>query len=322
MILFLIYHYNDYYIGDPFIYQNHSTRITTVYSDLFITFCSFFSISNSAIYFSGSILNLLVENCLFHSCITSGRGGGIFFSGNGNFICNKICGYNCYSSSSTRISGHFLLLSTGTNNNNECHMSSMLKCPYFSNIHYSVIQIGYGKQKMNNLNFSLNTQTRISSFQSHYANTYSAKFCTICNNIVSDQQCLNFHAGTGRYVSYFNIITNNSPTGGVILLSENPGVVMEFCIFIDNKNILFFVVSGSLTIKNSNIVHTGTLNSGAVVFNSNKGYKSTYILDHYLTNLCHHETNLILPTPTECFIFTHENLKINILNFLIYFILY
>ena len=318
MLIFLLF---NYFIDDPFIIQNYSTRITTIYSDLYITYCSFFNLSNSAIYFSGSILNLLVDNSLFHSCITSNRGGGIFFSGNGNVVCNKICGYNCYSISTTRITGQFIVLSTSLNNTNEFHMSTIIKCPYFSSIHFSPIHIISGNQKMNNLNISLNIENSLSAFQSLLSHTFSGKFCTICNNIVSDQQCLNFHGGTGRYISYFNIITNNSPNAGIVLLFDNSGIVFEFCIFMDNSNILFFISSGSLTIKNSNILHTGLLSSGAVIFNSNKGYRSTYILDHYLTNLCHHETNLILPTPTECIFYTREKITFNLFNLFINYII-
>ena len=307
-LIFLIKNFNLFLNESPFIIYNISTQIINMdYENLFINFCSFYNLLNSSIYLLNSnIINLLIENCLFYSCSNYGDGGAIYINSNTNIILNKICSYNCFSTLETIYSyGQFCFSSSKTNKNHNFYFCSIIKCSSNAgNSRTTTLRASGGNQIIKNINFSLNNVLYISAIQSIDSNSFYGLHCTLSNNNASFGQSLNFHNGINRTLIKFNLISNISPYQGVVYMYLNSVLIISDCIFIDNKNILFFNEQSILTIKNSFILHFYTLTSGIVSLSSNGAYKSSYIIDHYYTHLCYHETNLIPPSPTECFILT------------------
>lgn len=233
-------------------------------------------------------MNMLIGSSVFHSCFSSGHGGGIYFNcAAGSSVLYNVCGYNCYSTLTSVSDGQLARMSTGTTSKNFLHYVSVRSCPLSEGSNrYNPVSILQGYQQVNNNNFTKNKCVRISSFQSVSSNTFNSVYCTIVGNSVTDGQILNCHSGVSRVLQYSNFINNTSPNAGVIFIWESAALTIEFSVFSGNSNILFYVGSGSLTVRHSFIKHTSTLKSGSLVTSNITALTSTYLIHHYATNMC------------------------------------
>jgi len=269
--------------------RNQQSVVNVTRANLFVYECSFFNFGTSAVYFLNSIMNLVISDCLFNTCITKGDGGGIYFScTGGSIVLNRICGYNCYSTSTEVSSGQLSYCRTGDNMINELHYVSCSKCPNSAGVgRYRPIMIFYGLQKVKNVNFSQNNCIRIPTFQTYYSSSFDQVSLTAINNAASDEQVLNLHGNRAAFIRLSNIINNVTPNRGVVSIWGSTILTIDSCVFNENSGILFYNGGGSIVVKNSFITLNGDLSFSSVSLSNTTKYMGSYSIDHYSTNMCY-----------------------------------
>ena len=236
-----------------------NSRIVISNENFYILTCSFIQIAESnyggAIYFSSTILKLLIEECIFDFCITSnGYGGAIYLSvsSSGTLIINKVCGNSCMSSSYYPF-GQIVYPSNSFVNTSFLSISRSI-----SATSYHVFCIENGKINQKGFNSSLNNIDQTSGFTFNNPSYSTVSFSTISNNTESGYLTIYLHGGSGPvYFSYTNIINNRhkSISGGNyahILWNYITFTSFDNCFFYLNtiRN-LFCIGSGTVQVSNS-----------------------------------------------------------------------
>jgi len=278
--------FNSYFEGNYDIIFRSRSRITEEKDNLLVYDCFFEGLSQSAIYYYGSTINLVVCDCMFYSCLSSLNGGGIYFScSNGGIVLDRVCGFQCYSTSSSSSYGQFCNTLTG-DNIHEYHYVSIRSCPSTGSSRYCSLWIGNGNQKLYSVNQSMNSCYCVASFQSLFSQSLQSQFCTVSNNIAIDNQIINCHGGANRQIKYCNVVHNVSPQVGIVFIWEGAACVMDQCVFLSNTGTLFNIGSGTLQIKNSFITHSGTTTVNSVILSNNTKAISSYSVSYFETNQC------------------------------------
>jgi len=227
---------------------------------------------------NGGSHSMAVESSMFFECKASKNGGSIFFFSK-NMKLSRICANNC-----TASGDHFIYSNAKIQNSFE--YVSITSCSYLTQ-GYSSFRINQGMQNIDHLNSSLNYVIESSGFLCDSPSSFLCEYCTISNNRVSNAVCIDLSYNSGKIINA-NILANNSPAFGVIrIYGDSPK--LEYCIIIDNRNTLFFVVSGSISISHCFVSHsTKFFSSGSVTTNKNNSFfvAETHRLIHYYSYYC------------------------------------
>jgi len=195
---------NNDFVGKGLVEGCEFRRTTTYNSD------------GGSIYISGIKVDLIVILCNFWNCIASGYGGAIYFNSDQVFI-NKVCGYQCYSTSKEY---QFAYLKTLSTMNNVVELFSISSCPPdMNNAKYSSFELYSGIQSALYVNSTRNFLTQFSGMSFMYPETNQCKFSLVAH-------CLDYYTSTVfgwggnglRIYSYTSIINNTQNT-------QNHGIV-------------------------------------------------------------------------------------------------
>ena len=267
----------------------------------FILIHCFFSRSNSfqgvggVIYFSTDYqVSFKGDLLFFFECKCTGSywaGGAIHFSAtNGEINLNKICGSHCYTTSGI-CHGQFVHFSLNNLKNHGFNYISVHKCGPNNDIDRRItFSVLYGYQFFSNNNFSHNYIVSVSGLYSRSPKNNICNFSSFIEGVSSAYMSIYAYGGPQTFFKC-NIIKNISPTNqaGVIHVSLDSICTFDNCYFSQNSDLLFYLGTGSLIVKNSLIDHSssqiGNLN---IHDNLNNFYSSSnqLILSHFSTGYC------------------------------------
>jgi len=224
--------------------------------------------------------NMSIAYSMFFNCSCSGSGGAIYFYSI-NSIIHASCGYSCSASSY----GHFAFLYSGQNNTVD--MISVAFCSRISNGNMP-INIRKGNQKISRTNCSLNKVFCTSGMYFFQPNSLLGSFCTFSGNRASGGGCLEIYQKIGD-IEFSNIVNNNSPINGVVIVYDSASLFFNSCVFDTNQNTLFCNKNGILNVLNSFINHLGKFSTSTPVLTSNNSITKwhTYYISHYSTAYCY-----------------------------------
>ena len=237
---------------------------------------------------------LIIIECIFYKCSCNNHGGAIYYQSsqsNSGIIINKTCANECIANNNY---GQFSYLYT-TNTFHNLNYLSICKCGNINN-GYSSIYCREGKQNILSLNCSLNNCYCYSSIYIYNPNEFLGKYWTIVNNLVTQNTCIYFYS-TGsnkRLLLNCNIINNNSPTNTGVFYLNSCELYIQYSIFLNNQNNLFYLESNSKLFLENNLINhnSGNLYSGSSLITNNNNSISnqnynTLILIHFPTYHCH-----------------------------------
>ena len=292
---FLIHNsYSDYFTGTYTSYIGYNSIKITGLTHFWVYLSKFYSLSNHAIYIytSGTTrAHLVVEICLFHNCYSTYRGGAIYYAvDNGGSVLNKVCGTNCYSTEATYW-GQFSRICTINDNKNYCFLSTFAYNFGFSGSRIGSLIFWGGIQQIYNINSSYHYLSRISGFSSYLPYSLDFKYCTIVNNHVLSDTCMQIDGGTNlHYISYSNFGNNSqTSTSNGILSILTKKTYLSYCSFYLNSIYLFHCSSSNLLeISSCNIDISNFRTSGALVLSTiitYSIYPQTYLSNLFCMNL-------------------------------------
>ena len=270
---------------------------------------------------------LLISYCLFYSCSTLNSPGGAIF-----FLCSTVksnisifatCGYYC-SIQDTSSYGIFARIELKTSNFDliKLEFVSINKCSYSSSISKGSISLNNGNQIIKNLNSSGNLAIIQSGICFGYPDSLTSKYCTFFGNYVSHSIIIDLYGSCLNSLSYLNFVENNSPSYGIIYVSQYCLCSFNYCIFKNNYNNLFFsndLYGAKIFINNSKIIHSSSLNSGSVFFYFNSTENTnTFSIVHFKHSFC----NADIPLTLINSILRKKIIPIYFLNFLTIFFYY
>ena len=239
---------------------------------------NFYNGYGGIIYCFQIISNMTLKNCIFSEC-SSERGGAIYFiceTQGSNVELKKICCYNCYAEYYQF--GIFKIFGNSIHSQN-IELLSILN----DNTQKESLEpfyISNGNINLKYFNTSKSSNRIASGFTIYSATKAEIKFSTIVENYVSDYTCIALYLNYNHYLSYLNVIKNNSPKLGVITNWAGNSVINN-SIFYNNTNTLFYVRSSTLFVSNSVVFHisynisdgvTATVESTNIFFDFEKNY--------------------------------------------------
>ena len=239
--------------------ENQSGNINLI-SCNFLRTTKYFSQHGSIIYINQQLCNLFINLCLFYNCTTNSGSGAIYFFsqifGSKISILNTCC-HKCSGGGSDH--GHFALIYMKNDINYPIYISqlSINNSPFADDPGSDVFWLNYGNHSINNLNSSNNPAQERSGLTISFSNILSINFCTFINNNPQKYCVLWFQGGNSdKSLQFSNIINSSSIfSHGVVWISNVGNHIFDSCIFYNNLNILFYIESNLLTIKNCKISH-------------------------------------------------------------------
>ena len=293
-ILFIISFYNFF---DNFYFNNISNinqRIESISNNTFISNC-FFSFLNlqsgsgSAIFFNSINFKILIEGCIFQSCISQLKGGAISAFGNnmGSIIINKNCAFQCQTGQTQYFEGgQFSYIETSSEEKNWFLFNSIYFCSINSNNRNAAIHIQSGNQILTNSNFSKNFNYRYPGFFIINHQNLNIKFNTLSHCISTYRIGIRFENGNG-ILENCNFLNNSINDAGLIRQFSGETII-QFCYFKQNQGLLFTVESGNLFISFCNFQHP--LDSiGIEIINCSFNFSQFPYLNHFSTIFCQTE---------------------------------
>ena len=259
-----------------------------------------------------------ITSCLFYKCSAAYRGGALYYecpTTNSECRMKYTCASECFAGN--RYEGQFGYFYTKNTINNINHFE-MVSINKVSNQNgYHSLVISNGLQTLKHYNSSLNKCYVSGCTITDSNSNFEGVFCTFSHNIISYSTCIRL-SGISGDLSYINVVHNNCPTSdsGVVYVSNNGKYVMRNCVFSDNQNKLFFVLSGaSLSLIDCFVSHTGlTIEGNVLTSKINNNYLNSFRIIHYSTKYCSADFFLLE--------FTKINNKFNNNNNLILIILF
>ena len=149
--------------------------------------------------------------------------------------------------------------------------------------------------------YAMNTAKRYSGICIDYPTSITSSFCTFSNNKVSQSRCVSISSSSGIIsISFANIVHNNSPSNGVVYVSEAGARIMMYCIFQNNQDFLFCVSSGSLEISHSFIDHSESSFSTSIEVSTSNNNSMTNRITYQIQffNSLHCNADIPLPQRT------------------------
>jgi len=287
--------FGDYFPSVSYYSQDCINQQITLAVDknYFFSGCYFFGISNTnnggAISYTSSGTSggyFVIENCLFHDCFSSKRGGSIFIeeTKSGSVVLNKVCGFQVNAQGATAV-GNSGICSHIRTPDSVNHKYNFLSVSGSTSSMWGTISSWGGNQEINNLNSSNHKNILYYSAIYTYDGVCTIKWSTFVSNTCGNSVCVGFRYTTGiNYAQYCNIIGNNSPSGYAVVYSGAASTYIQYCNFNQNQNRLFtLVTSGFLKVQNCWITHIGTV--GLTPENSSD-FMETHPISHYGTHVC------------------------------------
>ena len=181
---------------------------------------------------------------------------------------------------------------TYLNSNNLFKFLSINNCNNISN-GYESFCIYDGNNELNNLNSSKNFNKQTSGFSIIYPINLKCNFSTIINNYVYSHIIIFLKCNENTFLSYLNIINNNSPKFCGINFIFDGKSIFNNNIYLNNKNLLFSTnFKGKLILNNCQIFHQDLLFQGNIFTNQINFLNNlinTYLINHYSTKYCNEE---------------------------------
>ena len=274
-------------------YFEGETNNNYLFLNCFFQRLNIFIGNGAVLYFFQIIATLNINYCLFYNCSTNLNGRGIYFiCENSKSLVNisNVCASLCSCGNS-----YLYPFSVFYHQNiSKIEFTSINLCSYQNQGSESITLIGK-EHYVNNLNSSKNYVYRFSGLYT-LGDIFLENYCTFINNSVSRSICIFFHMGLiNRKMENSNIINNNSPIDyGVIWNSYNGVTKMNFCIFSNNEDTLFYLESGNLILSNCKIYHNiNKITYGSVVINNSilNLYFSIININHFYSFYCETEKN-------------------------------
>jgi len=241
---------------------------------------SSFSQDGGVIYITSTALSVIIDECVFISCMvgSSKRGGAIFVSyTKAQISLSRVCSSFCSADE-----GHFGYMLGSTLSIN---LLTMSKCSTEQKglycFHASSPQI-----VATQFNSSFNKAERVSGFGYYSITSVQSSFNTVFNN-TEDGMCLWINGNPTISFSRFNIVNNRGPSSfGVFRVYSGTGDILN-SVIINNYKIMFVVVSGSLNVVDSYVLHESTFSLGnciqkSLIFSATE----THALVHMDVNQC------------------------------------
>jgi len=260
---------SDHFMIEPFKFFllnmgsciNSSAKEGRSYIDTFVTVsnCNFertqqYTGSGGVIYVNSVSFSMYISCSMFFRCSCSSDGGAIYFESH-NSTMKMVCSKMCFASYC-----HFACIKTTYLNIFDQISYSMCSYIFSGNL---PINMYNGIQQLMNLNSSLNHAKECSGLGITYPMTFYCSHCTFFDNKVEKWNCLGLYDVKGA-LSYTNIISNNSPTYGVI--DFNSGyLLIHNSVFDMNNGILFLVRIGCVELNHCYVSHIGVLSGSSPV---------------------------------------------------------
>jgi len=262
-----------------------------ILQDCYFSRLSSFSADGGVIYVIVTNKYMNVSNTMFFNCSCTTDGGAIFFkSYNSNL--KMVCASRCYATSEY----HFAFIRVNIENHVE-----YLSVTYCSHMLSGMdpIRLYNGKMKVDNTNSSINSAYQDSGIAFQSSSQFISTHCTFSNNIASHSVCIRFEYITGT-MKFANIVHNNSPNDYGVVLEMGANTKMEYCIFMNNQNILFYVFSNSLEVSHSFINHSSSSysRSSSVSISSNNSLMNTFTYQIQFFSSVHCNADIPLPPRT------------------------
>jgi len=271
---------------------------------------------------------ILIEESLFDMDSSQTCGGAIYINAASGDICLfKVCGYDCWSSDS-----QFAYMLSGSSKKNFLWLVSITKCSTQSFSRKNTCKFINGNQEHKTTNISNNRVYDNSATYCENMNSLKWEYSTIVNNYAQNSGCIYFirtDSFKDLYLNSLNIVSNDSPSNGIIY-SKFLNLNLKNCCLFSNNGILLVGCEYSNTnndytrffVTDCIIYHKGTFYSGRSGFISTTNSTlrttigSTYRIDHFSTYLCYNKDILeilqenennspcqtLYPEPTECLI--------------------
>jgi hypothetical protein len=290
--------WSDFFQGSPSSNNNGLTSRLSVTSGTVYVFNSFFKNveylqgAGGAISFVSSDDSsiLLVEETTFLSCVSSDKGGGIYFYDRGSAVINKICSINCSSTGSNGIFYYNCVSKTKyyKNDVNLTTISSINSTRgYPIYIYYGTIQISKTNESF--ISCSTTSAYRIQPSGSDGEITGMVTFSTFYNTTATSYRCLNFGSCSSRIQNKLvscNVIKNSQTdtSEGVITFYESTEV--EGTCILQNYGPIILYNSGRTVSLSNCVTDFGSQTYGA--FNIKNVPATTFInsLTHFASAEC------------------------------------
>jgi len=263
-------------------------------SNCFFARTSQYSGYGGVIYVKVGSISIVISDSMFYNCVCSEQGGAIFFISTVSSL-RKVCANRC----SASIYYNFACLQASQMNHVEYLSVSQCSPTAFGRYGFLLYT---GNQRLEKTNSSMNNAILVSGIYISSPLSFESSHCTFSNNKVTDSRCIYFNSNTGTTL-FANIIHNNSPNEyGVIYLNGNGTPKMIYCIFQNNHNILFCVLTGSLDISHSFIDHlvSSFTNSNSITTVNNNTFTKipTYRIQFFKSHYCNAELPIQLNSHT------------------------
>jgi len=254
-----------------------------------------YSGDGGVIYVNGGSYSMDIKYSMLYNCVCSLQGGAIFFD-SPNSCLGIICANRC--SCGGMYSYDFAYLRASQVN--QVEYLSLSNCSH--TIYGSEsFRLANGNQSVDNTNISMNNAQEVSGIFIFSPSSLTSSHNTFSNNKVSSHCCIRFYSSSGTIsISYANIVHNNGPDYGVIYVNGAGIRKMMYCIFHNNQNTLFCVLSGSLEVSHSFIDHSASFSRSTSVSTSNNNsftIRITYQLPFFNSLHCNADIPLIDSTP-------------------------
>jgi len=262
-------------------------------SDCFFSRYSWFSGDGGVIYVEGGSFSININSSMFYNCFAN-IGGAIYFNSL-NSCLRMICANSC--SCRADLISHFAFLSASQVN--QFDYPSVSNCSHTTSGDYPIYFVS-GNQRFDNANISMNNAEWGSGISIDSPTSFSSSHVTFSNNNESNGICIYFYSDSGTIsMSYANIVHNNSPQYGVVLVDKEGSKKMIYCIFQNNQNILLYVGSGSLEVSHSFIDHSELSFSSNIVVSILTNNSFTNIVTYQIQFFNSHHCNTDIPPPSR-----------------------
>ena len=281
---------------DSFQLSSKQRPFTNFSDSILINFCVFlrshtFQGSGSILFIQKNSFQLNLINSYFYNCSTNkGDGGAIYFEGYSSSSKSKmknICASYCLTSKTNLYQFGLVFIQE---NINTIEFISINRCSFNLNSGKYPLKLENGRQEVKNLNSSFNQVQSESGFGNSHSLMFVFEFSTFHKNNCLNGNCISLEVNQNNIIKNLNIIENNSPNNGAVLLFKlNGDKLIENVIFQNNLDKLLFIQEGLLTLLRCGIkFNTETLSYyGSIKFeNSQINLIQTIEISHFSTYFC------------------------------------
>jgi hypothetical protein len=287
------------YIPTPKEYNGQS--ISTNSPNVYVHDCVFRSCTNTgnggALYCSGSVIKLLVEQSSFISCRTSSsNGGGIFFqnTNNGECVLCRVCGFDCLTTTSGS-RGQFARINTKIKNN--VNDSSFTHSYNTNSSTQNTLRLECDNILCPYVNITNNEcywDTAIEFFPKVITGTVTCciSYSSIVNNTARSYGIIVHQNSGSQVIDTCNILKNNQGGTSDGIIYTNANLHIKDCCILGNGEgkVVFCQHSSSCIITISNCTIDDDIKSGrtygSVTINKTIQFAFIHALSHIATQSC------------------------------------